>query len=337
MVLKRLVRSYFEQHGSFKGIENEFFYDKVKGKDLYEILGFNAVGSHTSEEVYNLNKDYVLGNLNAEEIKQLNAEGVLGKFPVHKGNPKEIPNVDLVKLVSHYLRYSKNKISVDGETAGTFMQFCIQFALLKDVADMEAAVKSDLVKNNLKALDIKWVKSDIPNCLINNGIIYYNRDLTVAERNVIIRNAVLDAFYNITELSISHRVELLNLVDENIIKLAELDIARYRAVLMLAVRAGKTVKELCEYAGLNYIDTIEQVKTMGCSVNLHTATSVKVFTINSTKDDFVILNNEDFKMLYERNLLNTIEWDNNLAIVMTPQPIKLCDLLLCRVDRDLRR
>lgn len=336
MILDRLIRSYFEQNGSFKGIENTFFYDRIKDRDLYETLGFAPVDKYTSKQVYELNKKYVLGELSEKEIETLKRKDVLGKFSTRQHPLDDIENVDLVKLVAHYIKYTQNTISFDGENATQFMFYASKLALAKDAKEMSEALKSPLLKHCTKALDIKiGERSD--KCFINNGILHCDRQITTAQKNKIIKNAVLEALYNITELSLTARVELLNLVNENIVKLAEQDINKYKSVLLLAVRVNKTVKDLCELAGINYIDTIEQIETMGVSVNIHTLTSVKLYTIDSTEDDFVIVNNDDFKMLYERNLLSTIEWEDNLAVVTAPHPVKLHNLLLCRISRDLRR
>lgn len=109
MLMKdNLIRLYFLNHGSFKGINNASFmsnYSKDED-DLYEILGYSSsLGELNPSEVYDLRKKFVLNSYNPSYKK-----GLMSQYKV--SNTSELVDVLMSKGI---LGLERKHISTLGE------------------------------------------------------------------------------------------------------------------------------------------------------------------------------------------------------------------------------
>lgn len=349
MVLERLIRCYYEKNGSFKGIQNTFFYDRIKARGLnsveklYEVLGFKPKGNLTAEDIFKINKAYVAKNetalldynLSFIDDSKLEELDIL-KFTLDKESTVE--HSDYVKLLSAYFRHSKNLyVPVSTDESVPFSQILNSFSMSTDETQIRGILKHPAIQHCIKNFTPKWIKTDEDNPYIANGNIYYNEDLSVSVRNQIVKDALMDSLYNTLIVPLSIRLRLINLLTTNLINLARIKPSLYLTVILIADNLGLTVKSLCEACNISWIDTMEQVETTNCSITSFTDNSVKIFSIDSTAEDFVVINNDDFKSLYERNILPTLEFENQIAYVTISNKIALYNLLMLNPSRDLRR
>lgn len=346
MVLERLIRCYYEKNGSFKGIENTFFYDRIKAKGLnnigklYEVLGFKPIEGYTSVEIFRINKAYIANdkttlskyNLSDADLDNL---GIL-KFTL--SDEVKVEHVGLVKLLSAYFRHSRNIfVPVSTDESVHFSEILNSLSMLTNESEIQGILKHPAIQHCIKNFVPKWVKEDVEKPYIANGKLFYNEDLATSVRNQIVKDAILDSLFNILVVPISVRLRVINLLTTNLISLARIKPSFYQTIILIADNLGLTVKQLCEACNISWIDTMEQVETTNCSITSFTDDSVKIFSIDSTSEDFVVLNNDDFKSLYERNILPTLEFENQTAYVTLSNRIALYVLLGVVPSRDLRR
>lgn len=338
MVLERLIRCYYEKNGSFDGIDKTFFYDRMKEANLtdlnklYEVLGFTSLNDSSPYDVYIDNKRYLRGEIEATE----NVYSGMDRLKLTELNGIAYPF--LVTLLSAYFRYSRNNfVPVSTDESVPFSNILSSLSMLTTQAEISQAIKHPAIQYGIKNFTPKWSKAEVDCAYIANGVLYHNEDLTVKEKNQIVKDAIMDSLYNTLLVPLSTRLEVISLLTTNLINLAKTKPNSYRTIILIASSLGLTVKALCEACNISWIDTMEQVETTNCSITSFTDTSVKIFSIDSTAEDFVVVNNDDFKSLYERNILPTLEFENQIAYVTISNKISLYNLLMLNPSRDLRR
>lgn len=326
MLANRLVRNYYEKNGSFKNIEKEFFYndfkDSIGNKDitneLYKCIGFKDSPELSAEMSYKyrhlyltrkFSKLYKLLNVNTMEalvdaLKSMNCIGIIEE-PV-----TEIPNIQLVKLIAEYYR-TDTTVKFDTDTGSiSFSDLISGASLLDKMSQLKQYVNSKVFKLAIKSLINKW--ECIPGCqpTIELGVVYTPTPLSVKERNEIKRNAVYEAAFNSSRISLTSRLKVLNLVTADIVNLYDFSPDNYRALIDVSLSLGLTIQELFNLCDLNYIDTASQVLDTGASITLIDTSRVKLYVKNSrTLKDFIILDLNTFKEFYEQDIIRTIRFN----------------------------
>lgn len=326
MLAKRLVRNYYEKNGSFKNIEKQFFYNDFKElignnnvtNELYKCIGFKDTPELSAEMAYKYRQLYVtrkfarlykLLNVNTMEalvdaLKSMNCVGIIEE-PV-----KEISNLDLVKLIAEYYR-TDTTVTFDTNTCRiSFSDLISGASLIDKMSQLKQYVNSKVFRLAIKSLINNW--ECVPGCqpTIELGVVYTPQPLTVKERNEIKRNAVYEAAFNSSRISLNSRLKVLNLVTSDIVNLYDFAPDNYRALIDISLSLGLTIRELFELCDLNYIDTESQVLDTGASVTLVDRNKVKLYVNDSrTLKDFVILDLVTFKEFYEQDIIRTIRFN----------------------------
>lgn len=326
MLEERLVRNYYEKNGSFDGIQNQFFYndfkkligDKDIKNELYKCIGFKDTPELSAKTAYKYRKLYVTRKFSklykilnvttmealVDALKSMDCVGTIEE-PV-----EQIPNLNLVKLIAEYYR-TDTTVKFDTGTAKISFSDLIKGASLLDkMSQLKQYVNSKIFKLAIKSLINKW--EYIPNCqpTIELGVVYTPFQLSVKERNEIKRNAVYEASFNSSKITLSTRLKVLNLVTTDIVNLYDFSPENYRALIDISLSLGITIKDLFELCDLNYIDTEYQVLDTGASITLVNSSKVKLYVSSSrTLKDFVILDLNTFKEFYEQDIIRTIRFN----------------------------
>ena len=326
MLAERLVRGYYEKNGSFYGIQDQFFYndfktsvgDKDIKNELYKCIGFKDTPELSAKTAYKYRKLYVTRKFSklykilnvttmealVDALKSMDCVGTIEE-PVEK-----MPNLDLVKLIAEYYRTDTTVKFDTGTTKISFSDLISGASLIDKMSQLKQYVNSKVFKLAIKSLINKW--ECIPNCqpTIELGVVYIPYPLSVKERNEIKRNAVYEAAFNSSEISLSTRLKVLNLVTTDIVNLYDFSPENYRALVDISLSLGITIKDLFELCDLNYIDTESQVLDTGASVTLVDSTKVKLYVNSSrTLKDYVILDLNTFKEFYEQDIIRTIRFN----------------------------
>lgn len=315
--INRAIRSYFEKEGTLTGIEKTKVWDTIAKAKNYDELTIDVMDSMAS----------MMGFESYADIPSISKE--------HKGD--FVDNREYVELLTAYLTKSQGLVIQYNNKPTDIRSILFAMSNLDKQSQLLKLISSAPFKKAMKAILPKWVSADVENPYINLGNLFYNKDLTIKERNEIEKSAILNACINNLELNIEDRFKAISLLNtrSDIVALAELNPNNYVALVTLAHNAGFTVKGLLDLLNYNHIDCMEQLWKFGFTITAQTRTAVKV--TDKLTDEFVILENEDFKMLYERELLATLTWDNKIPCVKSGKLIQLRMLLnKGRSENDLR-
>lgn len=322
--INRMIRSYLEIHGTFKGIEKEKTFPIIE-KGLIE----------WKEQTEEINNDSTIA-----ELLLLTLGGIKPKRISRKKISETrdaIPHSEYVELISAFLRNSQAlQITTVNQETRKVSDLLYANTLARTKTEATALLNEKSFKECLKILIPTWTKSDKVEGLINMGKLYYNKNLSIAERNEIVKSAVLDASFNILKLPLDIRFEAIAILDKGITQVGDTDIVTYMKIVNLAHSNGFTVKEFLEVLGYNHIDFLNQVETLGFTATIQTLTATRITNLET--DNFLILNNEDYKNLYERDVLRSLKWVQGIPYVTTTTRIELSKLLGKGADgKDFRR
>lgn len=315
--INRAIRSYFEKEGTLTGLDETKVWDIIAKAKNYDELTIDVMDSMAS----------MMGFESYADIPSISEE--------HKGDI--VDNKEYVELLTAYLTKSQGLVIQYNGKSTKINDILFAMSNLDKQNQLLKLISSAPFKKSIKAILPKWVSADVENPYINLGNLFYNKDLTIKERNEIEKSAILNACINNLELNADDRFRAIGLLNtrSDIVSLAELSPKSYKELVKLAHNAGFTVKGLLELLNYNHIDCMEQLWKFGFTITAQTKTAVKV--MNKLTDEFVILENEDFKMLYERELLATLTWDNKIPCVKSGRLIQLKMLLnKGRSENDLR-
>ena len=356
IIVKRCIRSYYEQHGNFDGIENTKFYKDVEKlasqqnvsveQFLYITLGYKNDSDLTSVERYNYRKDFVkrdlakLKNLfNVKSNKELvNILENLECLGTSAEKPRELANYEYVKLIASYLKYNRTRVFQINGGYITFGQLMASVSLCDTEASINKELKSDIFKTAAKdvAPHVKYIEGVEP--VIQMGTLYTPKKFTPVERNKLLDDALMEALFNISKIRLANRLDVISMVNSGLVNLAEKFTLRYLTLLDIAHSLDLTVSELIEICGLRYVNILEQVEDMNCTVEMFGSDTVKVFSYRSKfLNDHILCNAEDFKYLYENDLLKSLDFENGIAYVTTNRRIPVSALFMDAITNDLRR
>ena len=356
IIFKRCIRAYYEKNGNFDGIEQMTFYPRIRKEAeaknmkvedyLYSILGYKHDLDLTAKQRYTYRRDFVKGQYD----KLYRIFGVHNKQSLISTlqnldclgmgvNKPEKPDYDsYVRLVAQYLKHERGHIFNSSNGLVTLGDVIFSLSLLTDEASIKGNITSPIVRKMLKevAPKIKYAEGVTP--LIQLGTLYVPEELTQKEKNKILKDAVMEAAFSSSKISLADRLNVIDLLGTNFITLAEKTPENYLSIIDIAESLDLTVEELIRICGVNYIDLLEQVKTMNCTVELFSKTSVKVYSLRSENtQEFILCDFESFKYLYENDLLKSLTFDDGIAHVTTNSKIPVSLLFMNKVTNDLRR
>lgn len=345
MLVRRLVRNYYEKNLKFDGIEKETFYsDVVKRAEsinkevidyLYETIGFREQEGYTASKIGKVTENVCKGNtviIDNKILAQCNIRSV-ENVGVLDGTYRTY-----VKLISTFFKDSDN-LSIENDNGQVITLDSIMQKLRAEGLDkpVQRILKSKESKFCIKVFAPKWKKADVDQPVIMLNTIYYNEEISVKERNAIVARAFSDALFNTEELTVEAREQLIGLFQTDNVKLAEGKPILYLELIKLCLTINMPLDKLLKLGGFNYIDTAEQVKLLNCSILAHTPSSVTVIGKGSiTPKDYIILKNEDFKSLYEKGVLKTLVWEQGVAKIVHGRKQPLFQALGKPAKNDLR-
>lgn len=319
--VRRMLRSYFEMEGNFDCIENIKPYARI-----LKVL-----------------------KLEKEDVSKLDSEGKIKLFTELMGDFKsnefhsmgkkyiaEINNAEYVAILSKYIQDDPYATVVTGAGTIRMSDHLYVISNLKSLSEVKAILDSKEFKKNLKLNLPEWTKVVTDKPLINMNKFYYDGSLSISERNEVVKNAVYDACLNMTKIEPVDRFKAIGLLKKEIVALAEINPSDYIKVVNLAHDYGYTTNELLELLNFNCINTIDQYEKYGFTITAQSKTAVKLFDIES--DNFIIVNNEDFEMLYKNSLLETLAWQEQTPVVKQGKTIPLSALFdNFKTNSDFRR
>ena len=356
IIVKRCIRSYYEQHGNFDGIENTKFFKDVEKlasqqnvsteQFLYITLGYKNDSDLTSIERYNYRKDFVKKDLsklktlfNVKTNKELvNILENLECLGMSAETPKQVKNYDYVKLIAKYLKYNRTRVFQINGGYITFGQLMASVSLCDDEASINRELKSDTFKIAAKdvAPHVKYVEGVEP--VIQMGTLYTPKKFTAVERNTLLDDALMEALFNVSKIRLSNRLDVISMLNSGLVNLAEKSTLRYLTLLDIAHSLNLTVANLVEVCGLRYVNILEQIEDMNCTVEMFGSDTVQVFSYRSRfLNDYILCNTEDFEYLYENDLLKSLDFENGVAYVVTNRRVPVSTLFMDSITNDLRR
>ena len=292
MITKRLVRTYYEKHYTFKGIEKTAYFNQIENK---------AKALNQSVE------DYCIGCLGVGiERERLD-------FAINDLDDKY---KDYVKLISNYFKYC-NSIKVIIEDHAVPVKEVMETLRLCAGTKSHRSILSSPVAKDILKLAPKWKLVEIENPTITLGKLYYNdKNLDAKKRTEIEKRGFEDAVFNAETVPLSVQDEISKIMKYDNVYISEKKISNYEKLLNICYTLNKPVKEVLNACGFNYIDTEDQFLKYNCSVRAHNDKAVRVIGIGSVSDkDTVILPNNEFKALYENGILQTLRWENGVAMI----------------------
>lgn len=304
--VKRMLRSYFEIHGDFKGIEQIKPYDviiKTLQLDKKEISKLDEEAK--TKLFFETMGDFKFEDLHSKAVKFV----------------PDIPNLEYVKLLSSYIKndpYATIKVE---DTREHMTSLLFKISNMKSLGDVKDFLEGKNLKSVIKESLPVWTKSDTTTPIINMNKFYYDGSLSVSERNAVVVNALYDVCLNSTKIDPKDRFKGISLVKKDIVALGEVHPTDYMNLVNLAFDNGYTVAELLDVIGCEHIDCITQYQEFGFTITAQTKTAVKVFDI--TSDNFIILNNEDFELLVNNETLPTLYWNGDIPHIRRGKSIPL--------------
>ncbi|WP_304427875.1 hypothetical protein [uncultured Clostridium sp.] len=337
MIIDKYIRYYYNIHGKF---DNKMrFYEDIcrRAKEnnmevddyLYSRLGYRhsreCPASYTaflrenaSKRNYN-NLSEALGTENKDEINE-----ILDTLEARPSYMKKITqkNIILDKIARAIANYLKTVTSIRNAEGITLSQQLQMVTLLRNDEKIEDFIKSDEFKESIKlAMPVFSIRKGIEP-MVTGKVCFIPSKLSAVEKNYIdmaIRQHLIHPLYlNKMEETFAYNNGI------NINELFEINPNVYLKLLDIANAQDITVKELLNNLGLNMIDLERQLDDYGLLFYLNSRNSVKVYTDKSIKpSDNVILQFYEFKTLYEKAYLNTLEWEDGVPYIIVEKRVTL--------------
>ena len=356
IIVKRCIRAYYEQNGSFSGIEKMKFYDTIKeyakSKNMciedymYNVLGYKHDLDLTARQRYSYRKDFVKEQYNKlyrifsvhSKSALVNSLENLDCLGMGIKKPDKFANENYVRLIAEYLKHERAHLFPASNGLVSLGDIIFSLSLLTDEKSINLNMSSEIFKKTLRevAPKIKYVPNVNP--LIQLGTFYTPEDLSQKEKNRIIKDAVFEAAFNTSRISLADRLNTIELLGNEFTTLAERNPQNYLSLIDMANSLQLTVAELIKVCGVKYIDILKQIENMNCTVELFSKTSVKVYSLRSVNtQEFIICDFEIFKYLYENDLLKSLSFENGIGHVTTSNKLPASLLFLNVVTNDIRK
>lgn len=300
MLIKILIKNYFERNGSFKGLETTDIFQEIQEKAqsankttkafLYEELGYTAIGGCSAFEVYEIRRAIAECDLqtlkkyfkeeNIEEIRQ--AASILGIKTKTLRKKKIKVKEDFKELVKVLFTYFKESSDC---TVPVEIEGSIQSIRLADYVQIELSKNSNIedginhLTEIMDKITFKAVVGKGP--IISNNVFVIPNKITNQERKYVINTALTLLITDISYLPKAWVKDFGNILFKNIT-----DEKNYLDVLDLCYSSEKTYKELLSDLGINVPDYLKSYELLG----------VAFFTLGN--DIYVINNNCTKNNLY---------------------------------------
>lgn len=303
LLVKKLVRNYYEANGSFTGIFNKIGellnkYD-LGMSDLYEFIGYKHYAPYHASEIYMIRKAILENNLEkAKQISQLNSRGELleilekADLPVFEFKEVNIEHKNYVSLLANYLRYSRSNITESGDFRKELHELTKQ-----PLQSIILLMNTPEFKSTMKTLMPVWKYVENVDPAIQLGTFYISEKLNAKERNEIQNNAIKAILFNTLEISEEYRMVIKTAVKDNFTELYDSDNGTYRAVCDLAMSMGISVKEVLTKCNMTLVDYIDQYIKHRCIFSKYD----KYIRLCVRGDLENFISPHHFKILYENN------------------------------------
>lgn len=366
MIEEKIVRAYYEENGTFDGIENLPYFEKIKNKakqnnvDLEEFyylcLGYSndiisakqrylirkAVAQDDKEtfrKLLNIDSDTkITEELMVSRSSSLNAYG-LTKIK------NEIHNLDsdIIKALSNYYKYSKELELYFDKKRIDIPRLLQSYSLLSSRTEIQSLMKEPLMKSIIESVKPRFVQKDVDKPIIFGGNLYCKKVPTAAQQNRLVYQAVLDSIWNTLSIPLGIRKTVIvyskvpKINFPTPIHVAEMSNVNYLLLLDIAHSLGVTYKKLYELCALNYPSVLKQLEDTNCISMMEDNQSIKIISLNSkTQQDYIIIDINLYVSMYSNEALNTLDWKNNRATISVPEEIYLDTLYSTSDGRDFR-
>lgn len=318
MIVDKLIRSYYEVNGSFKGIESQVFYQKCRDKSedyLYQCLGYISGGDLTAKQRYEYRKLFCQGK-KRDLSRKLNVTSkdlprVLKQLECLATTMKKVrktKNIELAKLLG--MKYENNH---DIFTINKSMRDMVielrEFTNSKDIQEYLSKAEQ-LINENTP----QFIPNSPTNKIVGRNFYVENESLTDKEINDICFNAIMVATFRVDKITMEARNISKSILKKGLESIFETDIESYMLLLDVCHTFDLTVKELCVICAEKYIDYVSMYKD--CEATIDWSRLDKEFIVNNDLLEYgVNCNRKALQFLYERDLLKTLEHKNGVLVV----------------------
>jgi hypothetical protein len=325
VILEKLVKSHFEVNGTFAYFPyKELLAEVASEKSMFpqeyylKLLGYGG-GKYSPPEHFKARFDYCQGNEAAlvpvygkteQEAKQnLSKAGLLPKERL-----PSLPKISIsdegkqtARLLATYFLNSEELELLIGENVELFSDYLTKIVYSVDVNKLSAFVDAASFKKVLQIVTpvIEYKEDSDP--LITGGVMYLPFKLEKkASIDKVVKLAVLQAMIKIFDIP----EKVFSFVTRNAASYQLLETSKYLTLLDYSYLSKRTVKELFELCGLQYVDNLKYFNETRCVIYLNGKDSYRVYSINSVlPEDYVVMSGTQLKLLYENNSLKTLNWD----------------------------
>lgn len=366
MIEEKIVRAYYEENGTFDGIEKLPYFDMIRSKankNNIDLEEFYYLSLGYSNDIISAKQRYLIRKSVAQDDKEtfrklLNIDSdtkITEELMVSRGSSlnaygmtkikNEIHNLntDIIKALSNYYKYSKElEIYLDNKRID-ITSLLQSYSLLSKRKDIQDLMKEPIIKSIIESIKPRFIKKDIDKPIIFGGNCYCREIPTTVQQNRIVYQAVLDSIWN--TLSIPLGIRKTVIVYSKVPKVnfstpmhvAEMSTVNYLLLLDIAHSLGVTFKKLYELCALNYPSILKQLEDTNCIATMEDNSSVKVMSLNSkTQHDYVILDVNLYATMYANESINTLDWKGSRATVSIPEEVYLDTLYSTTDGRDFR-
>lgn len=365
-MIERIVRAYYEENGTFDGIEKLPYFDMIKNKaekdgiDLEEFYYLSLGYSNdiiSAKERYTIRKAVVQDDketfrkiFNIDESIKITEElmvtrsSSLNAYGMTKIK-NEIHNLDLniIKALSNYYKYSK-ELEIYLENKRVFIPGILQsHSIQSSRIEIQDFMKSPAMKKIIENLKPRFIKSDVEEPVVFGGNCYCKEVPSVAKQNRIVYQAILDSIWNTLSIPLGIRKTVIvyskvpKVNFSTPIHVAELSTMNYLLLIDIAHSLGVTFKKLYELCNLNYPSVLSQLEDTNCIITMEDKDAVKISSLNSkTPNDYILTDVNMFATLYSNESLNSLDWKNGRATISVPDEIFLDTLYSTSDGRDFR-
>lgn len=322
MFLKIAVRSHFESNANLeyfpfmRELEEQAESEGISAKRFYfKLLGYKDGDGFGAEEIYEMRKAYAEGNtkqlekkLKISENKDIKQVLTSVKALPKKGSlkkPKAPKNIkeDLVRILGDYFRFNEERLISVGGSNILLSAYIKNFSLSREKKELLAALDSAQFKNIAMTNSPTFIYSEGRVPVITSGNFYVNARPSKQMQYNLVSEALRHAV--IRSLDIPEDLYFFITSACTAFELMEDD--KYLDLLDWSFSLGKTVKELVNLCGLEFVD------------RLHYAVNHKVIPIKVSGDNYMmylrgsdkplVMKESEIKRLINNQALETLGWD----------------------------